>query len=79
MKLSSPTGLLVKLAHPDVPYVVDVSFFEEGEDKGLVKTIHKVYRYPDFSVRRAEDDPDDLVIDGIHDELNRGKWEQYVQ
>lgn len=79
MKLPSPTGFYVKLLNDNLPYVIDATFYLEGEDKGFVETIHKVYRWPDFSVMRAEDDPDDLVLDSIHDELNSGNWEHYSQ
>lgn len=76
--LPLPDGQLVRLNNDCLPYLVDVTFYgsdADEQDRGLVETIHRVYRWPDLSTLKAEQDPDELVMDDIHEELNRGKWE----
>lgn len=73
MNLPLPSGCYALLFN--LPYLADVTFYgpdADEQDRGLVETIHRVYRWPDLSVLCGEDD---LVVDDIHEELNRGKWE----
>lgn len=62
-----------------LPYIADVTFYgadAEEQDRGLVAAIHGVWM-PDGTKLTVAHDPDQSTMDAVHEQLNRGKWEEY--
>lgn len=70
LQLPVPNGKYVQLINMD--HIVDVAL----DDDGLVKTIYNVFDGAGYPESKYGEDVSETLMEEIHEEINRGKWEE---